>query len=118
MAGYVCTYTKRITATVRISNMTLEDFTARYQEAFIEAIARAAGVNASRVTIVAAKSGRRLLSMWVGPSMAPQELTIKFHAHGATSFDPRLVGLRRRTLGFVFEIAWQHDHILRVDRLR
>jgi hypothetical protein len=117
VAGFVCTYTKRIEATVHISNMTLADFTANYQDAFLAAIARAAGVDVSKVTLVIAKSGRRLLSRWPGASMAPQELTIKFYVHGATTLNPTLPALRR-TLGFVFEIEWQHDHILHVERLR
>jgi len=117
VAGYVCTYTKRIEATVHISNMSLADFTANYQDAFLAAIAKAAGVDISKVTIVVAKSGRRLLSRWSGASMAPQELTIKFYVHDATTLNPTLPALRR-TLGFVFEIEWQHDHILHVKRSR
>ena len=117
VAGFVCKYTKRIEATVHISNMTLAEFTANYQAAFLAAIAKAAGVDVSKVTFVVARSGRRLLSLWPGASMAPQELTIKFYVHDATTLNPTLPALRR-TLGFVFEIEWQHDHILHVERLR
>jgi hypothetical protein len=119
LAGFVCTYTKRITATVLIPNMTLADFSANYQQAFLAAIARAAGVDISQITIVTTKSGRRLLSAWLDRPMAPyRELTIILEILGSDHLDRTHIHFLRRTLSFVFEVNWQHDHLLRVERLR
>lgn len=64
--GYVCSYTKRITTVVTL-NTTLSRFNSDYggvKTAFINAVASAAGVPSSQVTIntVTSSGGRRLLS--------------------------------------------------------
>jgi hypothetical protein len=63
LAGYTCKYTKRIQGVIKL-NMTLSDFTATAQDALKIAIAQAAGVDVSQVSIVSISSGssnRRLL---------------------------------------------------------
>jgi hypothetical protein len=63
LAGYTCKYTKRIQGLIKL-NMTLSDFNSNAQSALIQAIAQAAGVDVSQVSIVSISSGssnRRLL---------------------------------------------------------
>jgi len=65
--GFTCAYTKTITGTLRLS-ISLAAFTLTVQQNLIEAIARAAGVDPSRVTITkitpvyGGGGGRRLFS--------------------------------------------------------
>jgi len=63
--GFTCTYTKTITGTLRLA-LTQAAFTPSVQQSLIEAIARAAGVDPSRVTITKVTQifggGRRLLA--------------------------------------------------------
>jgi hypothetical protein len=107
LQGYLCVYTKRVVVTVRIPGMTLAEF-GEYQATFVAAIARAATVNVSQVTILAAKQGRRLLSHI---PTTQGELTVKFAVLGVTTMEP-LHHDMRRTL--YFEMDWQPDHLLHV----
>ena len=120
LAGYVCTYTKRLVATIRIqnNNMTQAYFAANYQTAFIRALARATGVSPSQVVIVATTTGRRLLFtdagaglMWATRTM-PEEFTVKFHGHGAEGLDARHL---LPAMLDPFEFAWQHAHALSIS---
>ena len=61
-AGYACAYTKRIHATVTLRNTSLANFTAEMQSALLSAVAVAAGVPTSSVTLLSSwTAGRRLL---------------------------------------------------------
>jgi len=66
MAGYVCSYKKRIYVMVTL-NIPLSQFDAAAQQAFKETVAKAANVTSDKVTIVGITSppagGRRLLSL-------------------------------------------------------
>jgi len=119
VAGYVCTYTKRITATVRIPNMTLATFTSSYQAAFLQAIATAAGVDVSHITIVSASTAsRRLFSASV--------LTIEFYVrsvspstyfHGQEEHH-RYYLMRRAFLPSLQVVAWTQEYELHVQTMR
>jgi hypothetical protein len=114
LQGYLCVYTKRVVVTVRIPGMTLAEFD-EYQTAFVAAIARAATVNESQVTILAVKQGRRLLSHI---PTTQRELTVKFVVLGVTTMMDSLHhhhDMMRRTLHF--EMEWQPDHLLEVVSL-
>jgi hypothetical protein len=106
LAGYVCTYTKRITVVVHMHNMTLAAFTANYQAAFALALADAAGVSVSQVSIIV--PGRRLLA---------SPLTIRFHVHGADGLHGLRHHMQRLRRTAAFELAWEHAHSLRIRPL-
>ena len=59
LPGYVCTYTKRISATVTLNSTSVADFNANVlnvQTNFRQSIAAAAGVDVSKVTIISVKA--------------------------------------------------------------
>ena len=97
-AGYVCSYTKRISATV-VLNSTLSDFntnTGNVQTNFINALALAAGVSPSNVLIDrvtgGSGGGRRLMMMTAAHTNLR---TVNVHAYiegtdRLTDFDARL----------------------------
>jgi hypothetical protein len=67
LAGYGCSYTKRITATVTLNNTNVENFNTDIggvKSSFLAAIAAAAGVPVNQITIISVGAhggGRRLL---------------------------------------------------------
>ena len=123
LGGFTCSYTKRLAVTVRIVNMTQANFTTNYQTSFMRAIAGAAGVSVSQVTMVGAISGRRLLSFYSpatsddsgkgvtwGHHPQPQELTVKFHVRDSDYLE------HIQTLDVEMELAWEHAHDMHVKR--
>jgi hypothetical protein len=84
LQGYQCTYTKKISATVTL-NETKSDFDADVggvKTAFLNAIAKAAGVSINDIFIdfVSSGSGRRLLSMDASTGF----ISVRAIVHGAT----------------------------------
>ena len=126
LGGFVCSYTKRISATLRIPNMSLANFTANFQNNFMQAIAKAAGVLVNNIKLTATVAGRRLLAFEPPPTTpsvawgqnAPQELTVKFHIHGSDYLHPAhaALGPLRKTTSF--EIEWEHAHDVHVRMQR
>jgi len=116
--GYQCSYTKTITATVTL-NSTATDFNADVggvKTAFIAAVAAAAGVPISKVTIlgVAAKtSGRRLLSLFAGPS-TDESIVVRAKVHGATHLRELDTHLSRHRVGLHVGHEWVENHVVSV----
>lgn len=110
--GYVCTYTKRITAVVTL-NTTLSRFNSDFggvRTSFINAVANAAGVSSSQVTIsgVVPKTGnrRRLLGA--------EEAFIDVHTaiNGAEKLHRLDFHLARHSATLHQAHSWQESHSL------
>jgi hypothetical protein len=113
IAGYVCTYTKRLSVKVRLYNTTLASFDIKKRIFCISAMATAAGVSANSVTIlnIDQLSGRRRL---LGFSPPNNSIEIKLNVFDIHSLDHNST---KAHLGLHFDIdnlSWEHDHLLDV----
>ena len=102
--GYYCLFTKRISVTVTLHNTSLADFTPAVQASLIAAVAAAAGVPPSGVSIVAAtqQQGRRGL---------PHAHILQLEVVGAAAFDADAF-----RPPFAGRVAWHHSHSVRTLR--
>lgn len=124
--GYVCTYTKRITAVVTL-NTTLSRFNADIggvRSAFINAVASAAGVPASQVTINTVKSTgsrRRLLGLehQVEPASGSEHSMIEVHAvvEGAERLHDLAGHLAKHSVLLHQGHSWEGDHRLHSQKV-
>jgi hypothetical protein len=112
LAGYVCTYTKRLSVKVRLYNTTLAGFDIKQRLFFISAMASAAGVSTSSVSILNVNNiqqrRRNLLS-------STQQIEIILHL-----FDAHFLNHTHAKdhLGLHFnldDLTWEHDHLLDVQ---
>ena len=115
VTGYVCTYTKTITATVTL-NTTYPAFdqnVGNVRTAFQQAIANAAGVPIGRVSILgfAARSSnrRRLLSMFSGPDVH-SGLVVRAEIHGAERLHELEVHLKKHSETLHIDHEWMANH--------
>jgi hypothetical protein len=107
--GYQCSYTKTIHVTIHIPNMSVANFEANYRGIFLAAVANAANVSVSKVSISSViLSGRRELS---------QEYAIaKFQVLESESVRTDLL-LDTIKAHMPLQIVWQHAHNLNVRRV-
>ena len=117
VAGYACSYTKRITATITLANVSAANFTANVGNVrtnLINAVAAAAGVPALQVTIgsVTPHAGRRLLHVQLGG--AEKHLSVHVSIEGAHKLD--LAHLKQQ-LAAVKNSLWQPQHAVNVRRV-
>ena len=107
--GYQCNYTKTIYVTIHIPNMSVANFEANYRGIFLAAVANAANVSVSKVSISSViLSGRRELS---------QEYAIaKFQVLESESVRTDLL-LDTIKAHMPLQIVWQHAHNLNVRRV-
>ena len=106
LAGYVCTYTKRISVVLTLNSITWDMTTIAglSQNAIVDAIAQAAGVPREKVVISSIFSGRRLLRL--------QRREVVVTVHGADKLDIDSV---YRQLN-VSHVAWTHRPSVHVAR--
>jgi hypothetical protein len=113
--GFFCSYTKKITAVVTL-NTTLSNFNSDFggvRTAFIAAVASAAGVVQSKVTIngVAQKTGgRRLLSV------SPYLIDVRATVHGADRLRDLASHLARHSVHLHHSHTWAEDHSVQPTR--
>jgi hypothetical protein len=109
LAGFVCTYTKRISVVLTLHEITwnMTTIAGLSQSAVIDAIAQAAGVARGMVVINGMFTGRRRL---MG---LDRRHKMFITVSGAETLD---VGRAYELLGVKAHIAWEHKHALRVAR--
>ena len=116
--GYQCVITKVITATVTL-NATKTDFdnnVGNVKTNFIAAVAAAAGVSPSKVSIVGVSprfGGRRLLSVFAG-GKTDNSIVVRAKVHGATSLNMLDVHLSRHNKGLHMGHEWRESHSVKV----
>lgn len=112
LAGFVCTYTKRISVVLTLHEITwnMTTIVGLSQSAVVDAIAQAAGVSRDKVVISSVlPSRRRLLEMLTGRTK---------HRIFITVSDTEGLDVQKayELLGVKAHIAWEHKHALRVAR--
>jgi hypothetical protein len=110
LAGYQCTYTKQISATVTL-NSTASDFQSNVnnvQTNFKLAIAAAAGVDVSKVIIngISSGTGRRLLSL----RARDEVISVRATALGATGLHGLPQHLARHSPFLHIDHSWSEAH--------
>jgi hypothetical protein len=126
ITGYACSYTKRISATVRL-NASAADFNddvGGIRTAFINAVAAAAGVPASQVTIgsVTQRGSRRLLSSDEEDLIVDYSATPPPDAAGDATTEVHILvegsqDLRSIHHSLALSTAWQPFHAVRARRV-
>jgi hypothetical protein len=111
LAGFVCTYTKRISVVLTLHNITWDMRTPAglSQSSIIDAIALAAGVSRSNVVINPMFSGRRRL-MALNSGRHVMFITVK----EADGLDVQRV---YSELSVSSHVSWAHSHSVHVARL-
>jgi hypothetical protein len=115
VSGFRCAYTKKITAVVTL-NTTLSNFQSDVggvRTAFIAAVASAAGVTQSQVTIngvVQKAGGRRLLSV------SPYLIDVRATVHGAERLRGLANHLARHSVHLHQSHTWEEDHSVHPTR--
>lgn len=115
VSGFRCAYTKKITAVVTL-NTTLSNFQSDVggvRTAFIAAVASAAGVTQSQVTIngvVQKTGGRRLLSV------SPYLIDVRATVHGAERLRGLANHLARHSVHLHQSHTWEEDHSVHPTR--
>lgn len=125
LAGYYCTYTKRVTAKLHL-NLTISAFDAGSRSALIQAIAHAAGVPVESVKITCTKQrkagGRRklqpLAESWLEVKVSLQgvEHLKSFSLHFAAK---QLLRSRpkEKDQNVVLGLEWAPDHSISVSKI-
>ena len=106
LAGFVCTYKKRISVVLTLHEITwdMKTLVGLSQSAIIDAIAAAAGVPRENVVINPTFSGRRLMRL--------RQRDMFITVHGADALDVEKVYSNLD----VSHVAWTHSHSVHVAR--
>jgi len=110
VAGYVCTYKKRISVVLTLHNITwdMKTYVGLSQSSIIDAIAQAAGVSRENVIINPMFSGRRRLF-----NLNSARHVMFITVHGAEKLDVERV---YSILNVSSHITWAHSHSVHVAR--
>ena len=104
VAGYVCTYTKKIYAVITLNSVFLQTFNYADQQAFKASVAKAASVPIENVRIleIVSHGGRRLLA-----ALGQKSIMVRLEILDSASVDNSQL---LKSHGYVQNMTWEHTH--------